>query len=162
MQRAAKPGLFVHLFLGMLFCLTPAWAAAEQWKQIDRNSRNDTLWVDVASVRREGDRVRYSERVDFGSPRTFSDGSQIKTLWTDAILDCARGTRATLEFKGLAPGGQKISMSPRPAEPKFTLSDTNPRSPDAIAFKFVCGLHARAYQPSKETESKREGVRSAK
>jgi hypothetical protein len=49
MQRAQNLGVLTYQLLGMLSCLTPSWAAAEDWKQIDRNAMNDTLWVDMDS-----------------------------------------------------------------------------------------------------------------
>ncbi len=127
---------------GLALVLLSAWvsvaAAAEEWKQIDRNDRDDSLWVDLKSIRRVGSRVTYAERIDFGTARAFSDGSKLKSIWGLYTVDCAQKTRAQLNVRGVSPTGQAIGVSDLPKEPIFKANDTNPKSPDAMTLKFVC------------------------
>ena len=99
------------LALILLSGLLSGAAAAAEWQQIDRNERDDRLWVDMQSIRWQGNRVTYAERVDFATPRAFSDGSLLKTLWGLYTLDCVQKTRAQLNVRGVSPTGQPIGVS---------------------------------------------------
>lgn len=127
---------------GVFAGLLTSAALAADWQQIDRNAKNDSLWVDRESVRREGKLVRYSERMEFATPRTFSDGSKIKTLFATYLLDCAQGKRAVIYMNGISPAGQHIGLSDPPKQPVFQVNDAQPGSPDAMSFKYVCSLDA--------------------
>jgi hypothetical protein len=114
--------------------------AAENWKRIHVNPRGDSLWIDLASVRREGDRVWYSDRMDFASPLEFASGTQVKTIWANYIIDCAKKTRAMLGFRGLTPSGEHVGQADPITDPKFAPENQDPESPDAIGFNYVCSL----------------------
>ena len=75
----------------------PASAQSQTWR-VASGSGDRTGYIDTASIRREGDKVRFWREVRFATPRTFESGERYDRLGAHMEFDCRARTRATLEL----------------------------------------------------------------
>jgi hypothetical protein len=129
-------------FIAFALCVATIASAssfAGDWKKIHQNSQGDTLSIDPESVKHSGDLIQYLEQIVFVTPRPIKNGLQLKIMKTKYAINCIDRTSAPLDYNGLTTDGQIVKLdSVDTANPKFLKISSNPNSPDAIIFNYLC------------------------
>ncbi|HEX8643424.1 MAG TPA: surface-adhesin E family protein [Allosphingosinicella sp.] len=89
------------LAIGLFVLAAPA--AAQTWERIDSMEGVDTF-IDLASLQRDGDEVRFTEEIRFARPRELGPGLSLDSATSVVRADCRDMSYRVLETTGRLAG----------------------------------------------------------
>jgi hypothetical protein len=123
-------------FLFVVALLAPAFAHAEWVKLTSASAGEVTVYVDPATIKREGNVVEFSTLFDYTTVRTLS-GESFQSATMQNEIDCAGKKNRTLAVSSHSEsmaGGHVVSTSTG-YEPWTRIA---PKTIVSAAFEFVC------------------------
>lgn len=88
----------------------PATAQQQSWRQ-SSTSGEQTAYIDTATIRRDGDKVRFWREVRSAAPMTFETGERFDRLGAHMEVDCRARTLVNLEVYAKL-GEEEIGRGP--------------------------------------------------
>lgn len=122
--------------------LVPFLALAESWRAFGVSSPNVLFSVDEASLKREGSKAYFVERLVFVVPvqRDASSGQMIKEKRVLRVMDCAARTQGYLRGSLLAADGRLIeAVTTDPADLKMTAIPTPSLAAEELGWACAAG-----------------------
>jgi len=108
-----------------------------KWVQIDSNNKGDSLHI--GNIKRTGDLVEYWTRLQFAVPRSIGN-MQASVLIDKFVANCADKKFAHRVSSGISNTGQAVDFPfTSPQQQAFFSLPDNPKHPDSIFFRHVCG-----------------------
>jgi len=124
-------------FLILITLLTPALAQADWVKLVSVGEGEVTVYVDPASIKREGNVVEFSALFDYATVRTLS-GAPFQSATMQEEIDCAGKQSRTLAVSSHSEpmaGGHIVSTATGGHVSWIPIA---PQSIVSAIFKFVC------------------------
>ena len=130
----------LYLFAGLFF-ITNTSFAAEEWITIPNSDPNIMFSIDKASIEREGNLVRFWERLVFTQPKIKDEASDkmVKEKKVHRLMSCAENTQGFISGATYAENGRFIS-SVSFDNPQAQMSLIPPGTLAAEELGLVCAL----------------------
>ncbi len=135
-------------FLLLATLLTPAIAQAEWVKVTSASAGEVTVYVDPATIKREGNVVAFSTLFDYATVRTLS-GAPFRSATMQDEIDCAGKQSRTLAVSSHSEpmaGGYVVSTSTGGYAPWTPIA---PKTIVSVTFKYVCRKVLQAARKSR-------------
>lgn len=130
----------LSLFAGLFFISTTTFAA-EEWITIPSSDPNIAFSIDKSSIEREGDLVRFWERLIFIQPKIKDEasGKMVKEKKVHRLMNCAENTQGVISGATYAENSRFIS-SVSFDNPQAQMSVIPPGTLAAEELGLVCAL----------------------
>lgn len=128
------------LVMGLLLLGLGASACADWIKVAESMEGKARHYVDPATIRRDGPRMRAVTLTDYDEPQVISPTQRYLSVKMQDLFDCATHSGQHLSLTALAGNmgsGSVVATEPRAAEVRKVLPDT----PDEDMWTFVCARH---------------------
>lgn len=126
-----------RLVMGLLMVTLSASACADWVKIGDSMDGKVHHYLDPATIRKDGQRMRVVTLTDYDEPQVISETQRFLSVKMQDAFDCANQSGQHLSLTALAGKmgtGAVVATEPRAAEVRKVLTDT----PDEDMWKFVC------------------------
>jgi regulator of extracellular matrix RemA (YlzA/DUF370 family) len=126
--------------LNLLLCIGIGTAhAAEEWQSIPTNSPNITFSIDKGTQERNGNQVKFWEKITYAKPEVKDDvsGNMIKEKKIRRIMNCADKTQGLISGITYGENGRFIT-SISLDDTQIRLSAIPPNTVAAAEFALVC------------------------
>lgn len=136
----AAPSWLPALALALAGISSTPLAAAEHWVTVAAASDNIRFAIDRDSIERDGQRVRFLERMIYLRPEVRDEASarRIKEKRVGRLMDCDKRTQAVLFGSTHADDGSFITSTTF-ERPEGTMTDIPSGSVAEAELNFVCG-----------------------
>ena len=131
----------VRYLLAALLCVTHAALATESWLTIPNSDPNILFSIDQGSIERQGDIVRFWEKLVFIQPKIVDEasGKLVKEKKVHRLMHCADATQGVISGATYAENGRFISSVSFDA-PQSEMSAIPPGTLAAAELKLVCKM----------------------
>lgn len=130
--------------LAALLCVTNVAFAAEVWLTIPNSDSNILFSIDQGSIERQGDMVRFWEKLVFIQPKMVDAASEkwVKEKKVHRLMHCADATQGVISGATYAENERFIS-SVSFDTPETKMSPIPPGTLAAEELRLVCKLSAK-------------------
>ena len=131
----------VRYVLAASLCVTHAAFATEAWLAIPNSDPNIMFAIDQGSIERQGDIVRFWEKLVFIQPKIVDEasGKWVKEKKVHRLMHCADATQGVISGATYAENGRFISSVSFDA-PQSEMSAIPPGTLAAAELKLVCKM----------------------